>query len=247
MSPTPAVIPHARDGHDGWLNTETGRWLPRLAGADDAGDPPADPPAGDPKPADPPAPVGDPKPADPKPDDLGEGGKAAIDAERKARRDAEKRAKDAETKLKAKEDAELSETERLKKRADELESKADTATNKLREAKLLVALGEHGLTGARAKAAARLIDGVEYDADSDEPTNLQDALDSAMETYGDDLFTGATPKPKPPKLDGGVGNDDRDGPSLTAEELEMAKSFGMTPEEYAAYKDPRQPATTSST
>lgn len=207
-------------------------------------DPPAgDPPAADPKPADPPP--ADPKPADPKPDDgLGEGGKAALDAERKARRDAEKRAKDAEAKLKAKEDAELSETERLKKRADELEGKADTATNKLREAKLLVALGEHGLTGARAKAAARLIDGVEYDTDTDEPTNLQDALASAMETYGDDLFAGATPaKPKPPKLDGGAGNDDRDGPSLTAEELEMAKSFGMTPEEYAANKDPRQAAT----
>lgn len=241
MSPTPAVIRESRDGTDGWLNTLTGRWLPRLAGADDggdppAGDPPADPPA-DLKPADP--------PADPKPAELGDAGKAAIDAERKARRDAEKRAKDAETKLKAKEDAELSETERLKKRADELESKADTATNKLREAKLLVALGEHGLTGARAKAAAKLIDGVEYDADSDEPTNLQDALASAMETYGDDLFTGATPKPKPPKLDGGPGNDDRDGPSLTAEELEMAKSFGMTAEEYAAFKDPRHtPETT---
>lgn len=207
-------------------------------------DPPADPPAGEQPPAATTPPPADP-PTDPKPADLGEGGKAAIDAERKARRDAEKRAKDAEAKLKAKEDAELSETERLKKRADDLEARADTATSKLREAKLLVALGEHGLTGARAKAAAKLIDGVEYDADSDEPTNLQDALDSARETYGDDLFAGATPaKPKPPKLDGGPGNDDRDGPSLTAEELEMAKSFGMTAEEYAAFKDPRHTPTT---
>lgn len=207
-------------------------------------DPPADPPAGEQPPAATTPPPADP-PTDPKPADLGEGGKAAIDAERKARRDAEKRAKDAEAKLKAKEDAELTETERLKKRADDLEARADTATSKLREAKLLVALGEHGLTGARAKAAAKLIDGVEYDADSDEPTNLQDALDSARETYGDDLFAGATPaKPKPPKLDGGPGNDDRDGPSLTAEELEMAKSFGMTAEEYAAFKDPRHTPTT---
>lgn len=243
MSLTPAVLRSTRDGVDGWLNTETGRWLPRLAGADD--DPAPDPkpdPAPDPKPD----PAPDPKP-DPKDEPLGEGGQAALKAERDARKAADKRATDAEKKLQAIEDAKLSDAEKAKKEADDANAKAANAVEQLREAKLLVALGDHNLTGAKAKAAAKLIEGVEYDPDTNEPTNLPAVITSATETYGEDIFKGATPKPNAPNLNGGEGNEDRDGPKLTADELQMAKSFGMTAEQYEAHKStqPPVPATTT--
>ncbi len=83
--------------------------------------------ADDPKP--------DPKPATgdnpPDPDDLGDAGKKALDRERAARREAEKQAKELEERLKAIEDKDKSEVERLtaktaaaEKRADEAEAKA---------------------------------------------------------------------------------------------------------------------------
>jgi len=174
---------------------------------------------------------------------LGDGGKAALDAERKAKRDAEKRATAAEAKLKEREEADLSEQEKLKKRAEEAEGKVTTATEKIRRANLLTALADDGLTGARAKAAARLLDDVEYDDTTDEPTNLQDAIKAATAEYGEEMFKGATPKPKPSNIDSGSGTEDRDGPSLTAEQLQAAKACGMTPEEYVNFsgKEPKLP------
>lgn len=73
----------------------------------------------------------DPKP-DPDPDDgLGDKGKKALEAERKARRDAEKKAQDLETRLKELEDKDKSDGERLadklaaaEKRATDAEAKA---------------------------------------------------------------------------------------------------------------------------
>ena len=51
---------------------------------------------------------------------LGEGGKKALEAERKARADAEKAAKDFKAQLDALNDAKLTETERLQKQLDAL-------------------------------------------------------------------------------------------------------------------------------
>lgn len=134
---------------------------------------------------------------------LGTGGKAALDAERKAKRDAEKRAKDAEARLKTLEDEKLSETEKLKRDAEEGQKLAQSATEKLRRANLLTSLTAQGLSGGKAKAAARLLNGVEYD-DDDEPKNLDDALTAAKAEYGEDMFTGATPPAPPPDLHGGA-------------------------------------------
>lgn len=124
-------------------------------------------------------------------DELGQAGKAALEKERQARKAAEKQAKEAQKRLDAIEAEKLSETERLKKDADEGKALAATATGKLRRASLITALSEEGLTGGRAKAAARLLDGVEFDAD-DEPTNLKDALKAAKAIYGADLFDAKT-------------------------------------------------------
>lgn len=169
---------------------------------------------------------------------LGDAGKAALAAERKRARDAEKALKEAQAKLKEREDADLTETERLKKQVEDAQAKVGNATDKLRRANLLAALADEGLTGAKAKAAARLLDVVEYGND-DEPTNLADAITAAKAEYGDDMFKGATPARKPTPTNGGGGREDREGPTLTADELAAAKAAGMTPEEYEAYKSPQ--------
>jgi hypothetical protein len=127
---------------------------------------------------------------------LGDAGKAALDAERKRARDAEKALKDAQAKLDEIEKSKLSETDKLKKDAEEGKQLAATATQKLRKANLILALADEGLTGGKAKAAARLLDTVDYD-DNDEPTNLKDAITAATAEYGEDMFKGATPPPPP--------------------------------------------------
>jgi hypothetical protein len=234
----PQIIRALRHGTPVWLNVDTGRFYPVIAGAEEPPatdppktDPPTDPPATDPPKTDPPA--TDPPKADP----LGEPGKAALDAERTARKAAEKAAREAQKKIDQLEAANLSEADKLKKQAADGVAAAATATAKLQKANLIGALADKGLTGSKAKAAARLLDDVEYD-DDDEPTNLDTVIKAAATEYGDDLFKGAVPKPKPPKLGGTDGGDPVDQPALTADELAMAKSFGMTAAEYQLFKDP---------
>lgn len=74
------AIGFRRDGRAIW---------PQLGG--DGTDPPADPPKDPPPPADPPKDPPANPPADPKDEPLGEGGKKALDAERTARKELEKR------------------------------------------------------------------------------------------------------------------------------------------------------------
>ena len=70
----------------------------------------------------------DPAPETPAPEaPLGDAGKAALAAERKSRRDAEKRAQEAEAKVKAFEQSQLSEQERLTKQLEEAKAQAATA------------------------------------------------------------------------------------------------------------------------
>ncbi|MGH3029266.1 MAG: hypothetical protein ACRDNE_00590 [Gaiellaceae bacterium] len=152
---------------------------------------------------------------------LGDAGKAALEAERKARREADKRAKEAEKKVKEHEEAQLSETEKLKKQAEEAEAKVEAATEKARRANLLNTLSDkHELTGAKAKAAARLLDGVDY-SDDDEPTNLDDAIKAAKAEYGEEVFKGATPAA------GSADQGARDGAK------QLSSTEGMTQEEIA--------------
>jgi hypothetical protein len=104
---------------------------------------PQEPSTGDPAPE----PADDPKPepAD-YPDGLGDAGKKALDAERKARRDAEAKLKELEplaAKAKELEDAQKSDLEKL---TEELEAaKADGASSKSELARLRAAMN-HGLS-----------------------------------------------------------------------------------------------------
>jgi len=126
-------------------------------------------------------------------EDLGDSGKAALDAERKARRDAEKRAKAAEGEAKKLQDAQLTETERLKQEAEAGKTALAKATDKTRSTNLVASLMDDeglGLSPKQAKAAARLLDGVEFDED-DEPTNLKEAIKGAKAKYGASVFAPA--------------------------------------------------------
>lgn len=202
--------------------------IPPLCGGDDG--PPKDPSA------DPPA---DPPKTPPVTGEFTAADKAALDAalasERTLRKQHEKDAKDLKARLQKLEDADASELDREKKRADEAEARITAATEKARRANLLTALIGAGVP--KAKAAARLLDGVEYDDDTDEPTNLDAALATAKTEYGDDMFKAA--KPTAPDLNGGGGNGDITPPNLSADELAMAKSFQMTPAEYQQFKSPQ--------
>jgi hypothetical protein len=164
---------------------------------------------------------------------LGDGGKAALDAERKLRRDAEKQAKDAKARLDALEAEKLSDTEKLQKRADDAEASLLAAISRVRDANLTQALAAAGV--AHPKAAARLLDGVKFDDASHEPTNLDDALKAAKASYGDEMFKPA--RPTPAGINPGAGGGGGEGPVLTAEELAAAKGQGMTPDEWAYYRD----------
>lgn len=168
---------------------------------------------------------------------LGDGGKAALDAERTARKKAEKEAKDALAKLKAIEDADASELEKATKRADEAEAANAKLTETARKARLTVELAkpEHALVDAAATAA--LITGVEFDEDGN-PTNVADRVKAVTETYAFLKGKAAPPPPGDINAGGGGGGGGGDGPTLTAEELSAAKAANMSAEEWAHYKDP---------
>lgn len=146
-----------------------------------------------------PAPKPDPenKP-DPK-DDLGDAGKKALDEERKARRDAEARAKKVEEELKKLQDKDKSEVDRLR---DEVETlKAQAAEGDAKALRAEVALSK-GLSAAHAK---RLVGTTreELEADADE---ILEAFPSS----------GATPPPtKRPAPDLKGGSDPTETPDET--------------------------------
>ena len=199
-------------------------------------DPKPDPekdPAPDPKP--------DPAPEpEPKPEPLGDGGKAALAAERKARRDAEKSAKELKERLDAIEAEKLSESEKAIQRAEKAEQALADAQGKIRQAKLLAELAKPDYGIVDARSAAKLLEGVEYDDDGN-PTNLgaPDEQDSLLAKFLDShkFLVGEQRKPAPPSLNGNEGTGGEKPPQLTAEELAAADQYGMKPEEYQAFKN----------
>ncbi len=101
-------------------------------------------------------------------DDLGDAGKRALDAERKARRDAERKATDLENRLKAIEDKDKSDSERLAEENQRLTR--DLAAATVNGARLKVAL-DKGLSVTQAK---RLVGESEEDLTADAEELLAD-------------------------------------------------------------------------
>lgn len=119
---------------------------------------------------------------------MGDAGKKAIEAERK-------RADKAEAELAKLREGQLSDQQKLEARATKGDERFAAGTEKVRRANLMLKLAEQpfGLSGGRARAAARLLDTVEYD-ESDEPKDLQSAVEAAKQEFGEELFKpGAMP------------------------------------------------------
>lgn len=132
----------------------------------------------------------DPEPK-PDPDGLGEAGKKALEKERRARREAEKAARDFEARLKELEDRDKSDADKLREERDAAIKEAADA--KLERMRLEVA-AEKGLTPAQAR---RLVGTSQEELEAD--------ADELLETFG----TATTDRGKPPakpteSLRGGV-------------------------------------------
>jgi hypothetical protein len=158
------------------------------------------------------------------------------DAEKQGKADA-KRVAELEARLKEHEEAQLSELEKAQKRADDLA--AQLADREAREREMRLRLGVHQLAPtlgiADTDIALALLDvgKVEYD-DGGDPKNLADLLTDLLEAKP--LLKGQPPRPTG-STDAGAGSGAKPPPQLTADELEAARSLGMDPERYVAFKN----------
>jgi hypothetical protein len=158
-----------------------------------------------------------------------------LRAESKQREDERKAL---EAKLKEFEDANLSESERLKKTAEEKEREAAGLTTTLQETRLklgiYVASTEVGCTDPELALAAIDRSKIKFD-ESGEPTNLKDELEALLERKP--ILKGTPGKPTAPAVNAGDGARPGPAPTLKAHELDSAKEAGMSPEKFAALKD----------
>lgn len=146
----------------------------------------------------------------------------------------------AQSELKKHQDAELSDLEREKKRADEAEQKLTASLVKVQNANLAVALSQHESGIVDAETASLLLRerGIEFDDDGtpiDFDTKVTDLVKDKPFLVGQ----GGTPR-RAGNTNAGAGSNDGEGSAqLTSDELAMAAAFKMTPEEYSKYKDVR--------
>lgn len=154
--------------------------------ADDPTDPPADPAKGDP--ADPPA-------------DLGEAGKRALQTERARAKVAEKALADLQTQLKALEDKDKSDTEKLREQVATLTEQNTTAQSAALRAQIAI---DKGLSAGQAK---RLVGGTKEELEAD--------ADDLLANFGP-KGGGATPPPsRQPRTNLRGGGDPTETPTET--------------------------------
>lgn len=137
---------------------------------------------------------------------LGDAGRRALESERAARKAAEKAARDAQKRVDEMTRAQETEQERLQREAEEGKALAEKAMQTLQQANLLTALAEAGLTGAKAKAAVKLIESVDFD-DDQQPLNLDERIEAAKAEYGEEVFSTAAPAAARPDLHEGPRRD----------------------------------------
>lgn len=164
--------------------------------------------ADDPKDPDDPA-KGDPEPDKP---DLGDPGKKALDAERKARRDAERQLKEMGDQLKALQDKDKSDSERLTEKVTQLEK--DLATVTAQRDRFEVGLTK-GLDLTRTK---RLTGDTREDLEAD----ADELLTWTSGSNGD-------PKPAPgkPAVDLKGGGDPTEDPAVDVREVVQSIPRGI--------------------
>lgn len=196
----------------------------------------ADDPTPTPDPALAPDPAPAPTPDPPAPDDLGDAGKRAIDAERAARRAADARAKELEERLAKFEDANKSETERaIEKARKEADTAARAEVSQTYEQQLLESNVLVRAAGKLADPAdaVKLID-LSTLAKSEDGKVDEKAIDAAIaDLVKQKPYLASGAKPGPGSPDGGPRGDRP--AQLTREDLK-----GMTPDAIVEAKEKGQ-------
>lgn len=183
----------------------------RMAGAED---PPA---GGDPQPGGEPSGTGEPEPSgepsgspEPKKDPEVEKAYAKLREAEKRAEAAEKAKAETAERLKAIEDAEKSELEKAQAKLQEYEDRDGAATEMLRQANLIAELSKPEYKLSSAKAAAKLIEGVEF-SETHEPEGVEEAV-TALREETPGLFVDHAPA-------GGSPANGSKGKTKSAEEL----------------------------
>lgn len=156
-------------------------------------------------------------------DQLGDGGKKALDTERAARKDAEKRARDLERKVKAFEDANKSDLDKAASRAEQAEQRAQQLIDRTVKAEIRAAAAS---SFADPSDAAAFLDTTAYvgedgDVDADKiKADLADLLKRKP-------HLGKTPERKGPRPDPSQGAKPGGTPDLKAQiaDAEKARDF----------------------
>lgn len=157
-----------------------------------------------------------------------------------------KRVDELEKKLQEREDADKTEEQKRAERLAALEAEQAENVRRLRDLRLQLAVHERAaeLEIADPALAVAALDRtrIAFDDDGD-PSNLDEVLKQTLDRHPALKATatggaGAGGR-KSGGTDGGSGGTSREGPSLTAEELDAAKAMGMSPERYAAFKGGR--------
>ena len=161
----------------------------------------------------------------------------ALKAANKEAADRRKRVEQLEAAETARQQAEMTETDRLKAEVETAKSEVVKAQQKARETIIGSAfVSEAAKVGAsHPEDVARLADlsGVEVD-ETGKVTGVAEAV-KALVDAGRIPLSGKAPAPN---LDGGAGGGDRGKPAvkLSAEEIEIARKLNITPEKYQAQK-----------
>jgi len=182
----------------------------------------------------------------PEDEQLGPAGVKAYEAEKAARRDAEKRAREIgkeklalERRLQEIADKDLDETTKKDRRLSELESERTVLLQERQRTMVTMEVNrlqpKMGLVDV--DAASRLLDWdqIEY-GDDGKPSNVEDLMRDLLR---DKPYLGGQRPIPAGAINPAGGTTGALPPRLNAEELEAAKTFNMTPERYAALKTVR--------
>jgi hypothetical protein len=182
----------------------------------------------------------------PEDEQLGPAGVKAYEAEKTARREAEKRAREfakdkakLEQRLQEIADKDLDEQTKKDRRLSELEAERTVLLQERQRTMVTMEVNrlqpKMGLVDV--DAASRLLDWeqIEY-GDDGKPSNVEDLLRGLLK---DKPYLGGQRPIPSGTINPAGGTTGALPPRLTAEELEAAKTYGMTPERYAALRSVR--------
>jgi hypothetical protein len=170
---------------------------------------------------------------------VGDVGARLIAEARKAAREADRRAKDAETKLREREEADLSEQQRSTLRLAELEAERTAWLAERQSVYLTAAVTQlsQRLALVDVDAVVRLLDrdALDFD-DHGQPTNTEELVRALLRSKP---YLAGVRQANPVQIGTTEGTTTAPAPSLMAEELEAARAAGLTPERYAALRSVR--------